>query len=273
MNIVKISGSTAQQMFQYAFYLELCRHDAHARLDVPQDKWIKYRFKLPHFLVATPEQLAHFGKSGFMNRMKSMFCKPKGNVMLEDRCSRVDSSVFQLTDTYFVGHWLDCHYFGHIEQDLREAFTVPANQLPASSRKMIAMLSQENAVVIHVHQPESKDNTCTADYYNWAIANVLSSETDVHFYVFTTQVEWVNAHLEFQGAQHDVINYPADKETTLLPYLYHAHHHIMAATLVSWWAAWLNVHDDKIVIAPNCWGNDVDVKALIPLHWTVIPTT
>ena len=62
MNIVKISGSTAQQMFQYAFYLELCRHDAHARLDVPQDKWIKYRFKLPHFLVATPEQLAHFGK-------------------------------------------------------------------------------------------------------------------------------------------------------------------------------------------------------------------
>ena len=40
MNIVKISGSPAQQMFQYAFYYALLQHDPEARLHVPSEKWI-----------------------------------------------------------------------------------------------------------------------------------------------------------------------------------------------------------------------------------------
>lgn len=35
MNIVRINGTTAEQMFQYAFYLALHTHDDQARLDVP----------------------------------------------------------------------------------------------------------------------------------------------------------------------------------------------------------------------------------------------
>ncbi len=273
MNIVKIGGSTAQQMFQYAFYLELCRHDARACLDVPAGHWIKSQFKLPYFLEASPEQLGHFGKGGVVNRLKSIFGNVPGDVFKEPQGMPFDAKIFDKTDTYLDGDWISPRYFESVAQEVRDAFSVPEKKLPASSKSMINMLSQGKTVAVHVHEPKDKSNTCTPDYYNWAIANVLSFIPKAHFYVFTTAVEWAKAFLDFQGAAVDFVGYPADKETSLLPYLYHAEHNIMAATLISWWAAWLNAHDDKIVIAPDKWPKNVDYPDLVPLHWTTIPTT
>ena len=60
----------------------------------------------------------------------------------------------------------------------------------------------------------------------------------------------------------------------MLPYLYHASHHIVCNTLVSWWAAWLNANPDKIVVAPDKWlpGRETPPD-LVPLYWSVVPTT
>lgn len=273
MNIVKIGGSTAQQMFQYAFYLELCRHDAGARLDVSSKRWIKSQFKLPYFLEATSEQLAHFGKGGLINRMKSFWGKERGEVLLEPPMMPYCAKIFDKIDTYFDGSWVSPRYFQNVAQEVCETFSVPENKLPASSKAMIAMLSRKGTVAVHIHRPGDKNNTCTPDYYNWAIANVLSAVPKAHFYVFTTDVEWSKTFLNFQGAAADFVVYPADKETSLLPYLYRAEHNIMAATLISWWAAWLNAHADKIVIAPDRWPKNLDYPDLIPIYWITIPTT
>ena len=69
MNIVKICGSPAQQMFQYAFYYALLQHDPEARLHVPSEKWINSRFHLPRFVEASADDLKQFGKGSIGSRM------------------------------------------------------------------------------------------------------------------------------------------------------------------------------------------------------------
>ncbi|MEM9982327.1 MAG: alpha-1,2-fucosyltransferase, partial [Bacteroidota bacterium] len=56
-------------------------------------------------------------------------------------------------------------------------------------------------------------------------------------------------------------------------------HHIIANSTFSWWGAWLNANDNKIVVAPQQWfkpnaqwydGNPADTRDIIPEAWLTI---
>lgn len=237
---------------------------------IASKEWIGTRFNLPHYLEATVKQLEHYGMGGLANRLGSCFVKPKGKVYTEPD-NRYHSEVFGMNDTYFDGHWFSQRYFAKITDLIHDIYWVPDGRLPETSKPLLKELTRGETVAMHVFEPQHKKSTTTPDYFNWAIANVLNALDKPRFVVFTTDLQWVNEHLDFQGADVEKINFPAEGDAGTLPYMSRAKHNILSWSLTGWWAAWLNRNPDKIVIAPEQSSHIHVYPDLLPQEWTTIP--
>ena len=136
------------------------------------------------------------------------------------------------------------------------------------------MLEDEaESVSIHVYRPTSKQNTCTKDYYNWAIAHIRTYIDKPFFVIITDDEKWVKENLLLDEKEYICIVAATNTHFSIIQLFNHAKHNIIANTLESWWAAWLNPNPDKIVIAPKKWSHTAEYPDLIPLYWISIPTT
>lgn len=274
MNIVKISGNVGEQMFQYAFFLRLLRNHPNTLIDAPSD-WIAKMFpELPHKPLATSQQVNSLHKSmkgsiaGLLSGTKRIGTDYK------ETDNSYKSEVLEMCDTYFDGSWLSYRYFDSLPREISKAFTVSPNKLTKGSQSLIKMLEKEHeSVAIHVHRPTSKQNTCTKDYYNWAIAHIRQFIENPFFVVITDDEKWVKENLLLSQNEHICISAASHHHFSVIQLFNHAKHNIIANTLESWWAAWLNPNPDKIVIAPQKWSHSEKHPDLIPLYWISIPVT
>ncbi len=272
MNIIEIKGSVAEQMFQFALYTAMRVNDPHTLLNVAEKGgWIKSRFTLRHYILATPEQLKPYGMHSAAGRLMSKLIKPTGRIVCEAPNAGFDPEITSLDNCYLRGKWLSPKYFSSVENEVRTAFDVTDRQLPARSWELINLLRKPQCVAMLVSQPQN--GAVTADYFNWAVANVLTTLDKPQFVVFTSDTAWTRANVNFQGANVQISGYPIANEATLIAYLMRASHCIISPSLNGWWGAWLNTDPDRIVIAPEHWSKTAPMPDLVPSHWTTIPLT
>ena len=88
------------------------------------------------------------------------------------------------------------------------------------------------------------------------------------FFIFSDDIEWVKENLKCPQPAIYVSDYALEphEDLTLMS---RCHHHIIANSSFSWWGAWLNPKEDKIVIAPPRWTNAVPSKHpnILPSSW------
>lgn len=270
MNIVKISGSVGEQMFQYAFFLRLLKNHPETLIHLSDDRIIKMFPNLPHRSIATREQVNSVHKS-LIGRLSGVKCI---GTDYKEPDNSYNAEVLELTDTYFDGSWLSFRYFDCMPKEIEKAFTVPVKKLTQGTQSLIKMLEKEKeSVAIHVYRPKSKENTCTKDYYNWAIAHIRNFIENPFFVVITDDEKWVRENLLLNEKEHICISAAPHHHFSIIQIFNHAKHNITANTLESWWAAWLNPNPDKIVIVPQKWSHTREYPDLVPLYWISIPTT
>ncbi len=275
MNIVKISGSIGEQMFQYAFFMRLAETDHNIMIDIPENGIIKMFPNLPLKKSATPQQVRLLHKS-ISNTLLNAISKTQriGKDFKETGNSYNADALTPQADAYFDGKWMSYRYFEPIADKVKHAFTVPVKTLANGSQSLIKLLEKEReSVAIHIHRPTSKQNTCTSDYYNWAIAHIRHFIENPFFVIITDDVKWAESNLVLSKEEYICINAPAHSHYSVISLFNHAKHNIISNTLESWWAAWLNPNPDKIVIAPQKWSNTEQIPDLIPLYWISVPTT
>lgn len=275
MNIVKISGTVGEQMFQYAFFMRLLKNFPNTRIDAPK-KWIADMFpNVPNTHLASSQQINTVHKS-IKGSITSIFSGTKrtGTDYKEAEHGYKPEALTPDTDTYFNGTWLSYRYFDSMTKEIEKAFTVPTHKLTQGAQSLIKVLEKEKeSVGIHVYRPTSKQNTCTKDYYNWAIAHIRAYIEKPFFVVITDDIKWVEQNLLLEKDEHIVINAASHHHFSVIQLFNHAKHNIIANTLESWWSAWLNPNLDKIVIAPQKWSHTKNYPNLIPYYWISVPVT
>ena len=274
MKIVKISGTLAEQMFQYALYLRL-RHEGNDVALHAAQRHIFATFNLTDAVMATPEQLAPYGTS-LASRIKNVFNKPAAeSTIITDNFGVFSRDAISADgDAYYRGTWASPRYFEPVADAVRQAFVLPDSRLSAAAKGAISMLGDGETVAMHIHRPTNPENTCTTDYYNWAIANLQTFVPEARIVVFTDAPDLVKQHILLPEGSRFVPS-GALSQTDVMQVMLRTSHIVCANTLTSWWAAWLMPNPDKIVIVPQRWSANPDVQPrdLMPIYWTAIPVT
>ncbi|HBH71687.1 MAG: Glycosyl transferase family 11 [Parcubacteria group bacterium GW2011_GWC1_42_11] len=296
MIIAKATGGLGNQLFQYALgrHLALLNNDT---LKMEANYYINSSFVYTlgrfntHQEITKEEDylragLPNIGDASFYGRIKrkifriSEGLKPihKKKFITEPDFTFCPEILNVRSSCYLSGVWQSEKYFKNIEDTIRKEITL-RNEPSSEVKNWIAKTSESNSVSIHIRRGDYVDNprinkfhgVCPIEYYTNAIDCISQSIHNPTFYVFSNDIEWAKNNLR--------VSYPIffvsdkiipDHEELII--MSNCKHNIIANSTFSWWGAWLNVNQDKIVIAPQKWftGSDTNTKDLIPEAWVRI---
>ena len=174
---------------------------------------------------------------------------------------------------YLDGYWQTEKYFKPIEQVIRKDFTF-RNPLDKKNKALLLNITKTNSISIHIRRGDYVNhalhgNICNENYYKIA-TNYIQEKTDNPvFFVFSDDPNWCKKHLHLQNSTFIDWNTGRDSYRDM-QLMSHCKHNIIANSSFSWWAAWLNINPDKIVIGPDRWVNTTNNNPMLE-EWVSIP--
>lgn len=180
-------------------------------------------------------------------------------------------------DTTLVGFFQSEKYFEGAADKVRELF------------KLNIQPEYKGYVSIHVRRGDYVQHSnsfppVNGDYITQALRITCNTNRSERILIFSDDIQWCKENIP-QYVVDTGVNFPDEWEITYmdiksefedLSAMASCSHNIIANSTFSWWGAWLNPNQDKIVISPsadNWFGHGFTgsvPKDLIPDSWTQI---
>ena len=180
-------------------------------------------------------------------------------------------------DCFLSGYWQSPLYFQSVESIIRKDFIFP--QIKESTNiEILKKIKKTNSVSIHVRRGDflnTKDHgihgVCSLRYYENAISYILSNTEKPVFFIFSDDQEWVKQNFNLVSNYYFVEGNTGKKSYLDMHLMSECKHNIIANSSFSWWGAWLNSNNEKIIIAPDKWFSNktfnIQTNDLIPKNW------
>lgn len=188
----------------------------------------------------------------------------------------VDLSIKNLTrlDNCILDGCPNCVHFDEIDVSLRRIFTF--SSVPKNLKGIISSMESEESVSIHVRRGDylSAQNKkafaiITDEYYYSACSYINERIPNAHYYVFSDDKEYAQNILKGR-CNFTIISENIGRDSYLDMFLMsRCKHNIIANSTFSWWGAWLNNNNDKIVVMPDRWYDHVPMIKF-PFHSLVL---
>lgn len=288
MYIIWFSGGLGNQMFQYCLYHYLSsegysvyadtsffrKEEAHEGLMLPEVFDIKLNLMDEDKL----DYLIGINSSKLMKIFKRVPILRKIKFYREKKPFSFDEKMFNFKDVYLRGYWQSTKYIEKYESEIRNIFTFKKFR----NRKNILFskkIENNNSVSIHVRRGDffknkkriqRYGNICTNSYYKKAINIIKHKINDPIFLVFSDDIDW--AKQNFTGSNFIFVDWNKGKSSYRDMHLMSlCKHNIIANSTFSWWGAWLNKNENKVVITPSKMNNKHnDFSQLFPDDWIKI---
>ncbi|EYS96939.1 alpha-1,2-fucosyltransferase [Cupriavidus sp. SK-4] len=286
MIVTRVIGGLGNQMFQYAAGRALARRlgvplkiDSSGFADYPLHNYGLHHFALKAVQAGDREIPSGRAENRWAKALRRFGLGTELRVFRE-RGFAVDPEVMKLPDgTYLDGYWQSESYFAEMTQELRRDFQIATPPTSENAEWLARIGGDEGAVSIHVRRGDYVTNasanavhgTCSLDYYMRA-ARYVAENIGVKptFYVFSDDPDWVAENLHLGHETRYVRHNDSARNYEDLRLMSACRHHIIANSTFSWWGAWLNASEKKVVIAPAQWFRDekFDTRDLLPPTWT-----
>lgn len=182
------------------------------------------------------------------------------------------------SNCYLEGYWQSENYFMDFEKEIRKDFEF--KKLPLGQNSLVSeQIQAVNSVSLHVRRGDYISNikasamhsVCSLAYYQSAIEYVVEKLEQPTFFIFSDDIEWVKNNLRIDFPCHYIGHNQGKESYNDMRLMSLCRHNIIANSSFSWWGAWLNANQDKIVVAPEKWfEKSTNIQNLIPNGWTSI---
>jgi hypothetical protein len=283
MIIIKIIGGLGNQMFQYSYARAMKERGYDVKIDISEFDLYKLHggYQLDKYNIDLKVSSKEENKKYYTNGIVTKILRKIGiesSKVIKEKSLFFDSSLLELSDNnYIVGYYQCENYFKDIRDILLEQFTIKkclSNYTIEIEKKINNSLK---SCSIHIRRGDYINNkninihgVCSIEYYKKAIDLIKSKFEKINFFIFSDDITWVKENLKVENATY------IDSEEKRIPHediylMSLCHYNIIANSSFSWWGAWLNKNNEKIVVAPKIWFiNDKMQKQatnIIPEKW------
>jgi hypothetical protein len=301
MVIIKIKGGLGNQMLQYACYLALKQRYPQMKIaaDVsfynisPVHNGLELERVFPVDLnvfigrkktgnkiiskywygVLSKINVALF-KSGFLSKLKYV-----------GETNEFNPELFSLSKTkhyYLDGYWGSEKYFGNVFNILHEQLKFK-KVLDEANELIANQIANTNSVGVHIRRGDYLNaangflDLSATEYYDNAVAAINQRIPSPFFYIFSDDAQWCRENIGWiKHHEHYFIQGNKGRDSYKdMQLMSLCKHNITANSTFSWWAAWLNKNEDKVVIAPkhlfvNEQKNAKVVSIYYPEKWILV---
>ena len=292
MIVVKFMGGLGNQMFQYAFgkalsnkYKEDLFYDFDFFSDVKsgKDKISTAReYELSIFNNISVKKADNATKqkiigNKYLNFIRYKLGLPLNHFYQETKFSYNDEVDKLSFPVYLLGYWQSQKYFINISDSLRNDFQFNYENISIeNSRVLEDIRNNHSSVSIHIRRGDYLKLPyllSSLDYYRDSIDIINRKINNPYYYLFSDDPMWVKDNICPLVKNSTLIDWNSNEDSWIdMMLMSNCHHHIIANSSFSWWAAWLDSNSQKEVIAPKKWfGNeDIDTSDLFPDGWTTL---
>lgn len=270
MIIVRIWEGLGNQLFQYAYAKAMALRTKNTVLldicetgSLKSDGSRKFRkCELKNFRISLPvcTNVSHFYP--YLNCRKDVLNIIKRrwiNKLLpykyyEEPDPKYHEELLKMRGNWYLQGWFqDARYFKDYEDVIRKEL-VTKKEIKISER-LNSLLKNENTVSVHIRRGDYKKiaNTLPVNYYYNAMNYIKKIAENPFWIVFSDDAGWCKKNIEFGDNVYFVSNEENIQDYEELIVMSRCKNQIIANSTFSWWGAWLNSNNDKIVIGPRNW--------------------
>lgn len=291
MIVIQLKGGLGNQMFQYALALKLSTIQKNpVILDTSfyqrASGSIPRTLGIPYFNISLP--LQHLPPEIFLSQkiqnkgiryLKKILFPFHLRAYIKEPCPpQFYSSILKIRHhSYLDGYWQSYLYFHDIAALLQKEFSL--KNPPSDRYRSLLNMIQENSVSIHVRRTDYLHavnyffHQLPLEYYQQALSLLPSaSSQSFRIFIFSDDTDWCKQHL-IPEAEHYYISSSDMPDYEALILMSKCRINIIANSTFSWWAAFLNTHPNKHVIAPKKWYHKTSpqfLRMLYPPLWQVL---
>jgi len=299
MLIARITGGIGNQLFQYSFArslsiklsqkfkLDLSWYRNYHKYEETENpnaatkrEYLLDKFNITENLL-NPIYLSvsyRLNNNSFLNRLKKYPLLNHFTYITITESEFDINTIQNLKNVYLSGFWQKNDLFEEYSNLVRKEFTLK-NKLSIENEIFLKNILQSNSVAIHIRRGDllsrpaavAEQPYSTDKYYFDSIDIMKEKVKYPELFVFSDDIEWVNDNFKFNLPTTFINNDGPDYEHFNL--MCNCKHQIIANSTFSWWAAWINNYQGKIIVSPKWWYRDPlknNSIIRIPQDWIIL---